>query len=116
MKITQKKVSRNSRKIAFELIFASWRLYEFDEFDCDLRVVCKISLLKNDLKSFKSTITKATKSNETFFKLFQQKMVPQCKPEWNREAVTVFSRLPSLLAADKPCPLLQPYLVNTQFF
>ena len=28
-----------------------------------------------------------------------------------REAPTVFSRLPSLMAADKPCPLLQPSLV-----
>ena len=37
-------------------------------------------------------------------------MVPDCKPEWNREATTVFSRLPSLMAADKPCPLLQPSL------
>ena len=39
-------------------------------------------------------------------------MVPECKPEWNREAITVFSRLPSLMAADKPCPLLQPSLVS----
>ena len=37
-------------------------------------------------------------------------MVPECKPEWNREAITVFSRLPSLMAADKPCPQLQPSL------
>ena len=28
-------------------------------------------------------------------------MVLDCKPEWNREAVTVFSRLPSLMAANK---------------
>ena len=35
-------------------------------------------------------------------------MVPECKPEWNREAITVFFRLPSLMAADKSCPLLQP--------
>ena len=28
-----------------------------------------------------------------------------------REAPTVLSRLPSLMAADKPCPLLQPSLV-----
>ena len=27
---------------------------------------------------------------------FPQKMVPESKPEWNREAITVFSRLPSL--------------------
>ena len=26
-------------------------------------------------------------------------MVPECKPEWNREAITVFSRLPSLVAS-----------------
>ena len=38
-------------------------------------------------------------------------MVPECKPEWNREAITVFSRLPSLIAADKPCPQFQPSLV-----
>ena len=41
---------------------------------------------------------------------FSQKMVPDCKPEWNREARMVFSRLPSLMAADKPCPQLQPSL------
>ena len=29
-------------------------------------------------------------------------MVPECKPEWSREAITVFSKLPSLMAADKP--------------
>ena len=28
-----------------------------------------------------------------------------------REAPTVFSRLPSLMAADKPCPQLQPSLI-----
>jgi hypothetical protein len=32
-------------------------------------------------------------------------------PEWNREAIMVFSRLPSLMAADKPCPQLQLSLV-----
>ena len=37
-------------------------------------------------------------------------MVPECKPEWNREAIMVSSRLPSLMAADKPCPQLQPSL------
>ena len=37
-------------------------------------------------------------------------MVPECKPEWNREAITVFFRLPSLMAGDKPCPQLQPSL------
>ena len=43
-------------------------------------------------------------------------MVPECKPEWNREAITVFSRLPSLMAADKPCPQLQPSLgVTTKY-
>ena len=41
---------------------------------------------------------------------FSQKMVPDCKPEWNREAKMVFSRLPCLMAADKPCPQLQPSL------
>ena len=29
-----------------------------------------------------------------------------------REAPTVFSRLPSLMEADKPCPLLQPSLLH----
>ena len=43
-------------------------------------------------------------------------MVPECKPEWNREAITVFSRLPSLMAADKPCPQLQPSLTCTAYF
>ena len=43
---------------------------------------------------------------------FPQKMVPDCKPEWNREARMVFSRLPSLMAADKPCPQLQPSLTK----
>ena len=38
-------------------------------------------------------------------------MVPECKPEWNRETIMVLSRLPSLMAADKPCSLLQPSLV-----
>ena len=42
---------------------------------------------------------------------FPQNMVPEHKPEWNREAITVFSRLPSLMAADKPCPQLQPSLL-----
>ena len=45
----------------------------------------------------------------TYF--FHKKMVPECKPEWNREAITVFSRLPSLMAADKPCPQLKPSLI-----
>ena len=38
-------------------------------------------------------------------------MVPECKPEWNKGAIMVFSRLPSLMAADNPCPQLQPPLV-----
>ena len=42
---------------------------------------------------------------------FDKKGLPECKPEWNREAITVFSRLPSLMAADKPCPQLQPSLI-----
>ena len=33
-----------------------------------------------------------------------------------REAPTIFSRLPSLMAADKPCPLLQPSLPWDEFF
>ena len=40
-------------------------------------------------------------------------MVPECKTEWNREAIKIFSRLPSLTAADKPCPRLQPSLIKT---
>ena len=44
---------------------------------------------------------------------FPQKMVPECKPEWNREAIMVFSRLPRLMAADKQCPQLQPSLALT---
>ena len=43
-------------------------------------------------------------------------MVPECKPEWNREAITVFSRLLNLMAADKPCPQLQPSLNFYTFF
>ena len=30
---------------------------------------------------------------------FPQNMVPERKPEWNREAITVFSRVPSLVAS-----------------
>ena len=40
---------------------------------------------------------------------FPQKMVPECKPEWNREAITVFSRLPSLRRL-QATPLLQTSL------
>ena len=40
---------------------------------------------------------------------FPQKMVPECKPEWNREAITVFSRLPSLRRL-QAIPLLQTSL------
>ena len=40
---------------------------------------------------------------------FPQLMVPECKPEWNREATTVFSRLPSLRRL-QAIPLLQPSL------
>jgi hypothetical protein len=36
-------------------------------------------------------------------------MVPECKPEWNREAMTVFSRLPSLRRL-QATPLLQTSL------
>ena len=38
--------------------------------------------------------------------------MPESKPERNREAITVFSRLSSLMAADKPCPKLQPSLTK----
>ena len=34
-------------------------------------------------------------------------------PERKRQVPTVFSRLPSLMAADKPCPQLQPSLLLT---
>ena len=40
---------------------------------------------------------------------FPQKMVPECKPEWKREAITVFSRLPSLRRL-QATPLLQTSL------
>ena len=39
-----------------------------------------------------------------------KKMVPECKPEWNREAIMVFSRLAILMAADNSCSKLQPSL------
>jgi hypothetical protein len=42
-------------------------------------------------------------------------MVPKCKPEWNREAIMVLSRLPSLMAADKPCPQLQSSLLKSTY-
>ena len=38
-------------------------------------------------------------------------MVPECKPEWNREAITVFSRLPSLRRL-QTTPQLQTSLVK----
>ena len=41
---------------------------------------------------------------------FHKKIVPECKPEWNREAITVFSRLPSLRRL-QATPLLQTSLV-----
>ena len=39
-------------------------------------------------------------------------MVPVCKPEWNIEAITAFSRLPSLVAGLwlRPRELLHPSL------
>jgi hypothetical protein len=43
---------------------------------------------------------------------FPQKMVPGCKQEWNREAVTIFSRLPSLRRL-QATPPLQSSLVLT---
>ena len=42
-------------------------------------------------------------------RFFHKKMVPECKPEWNREAITVFSRLPSLRGL-QATPLLQTSL------
>ena len=39
----------------------------------------------------------------------QNYILPECKSEWNREAITVFSRLPSLRRL-QATPLLQPYL------
>ena len=36
---------------------------------------------------------------------FYKRMVPGCKPEWNREATTVFSRLPSLRRLQATPPL-----------
>ena len=35
----------------------------------------------------------------------QKKMVYECKLEWNREAITVFSRLPSLRSLQATPPL-----------
>ena len=32
-------------------------------------------------------------------------MVPECKPEWNREAIMIFSRLPSLRRLQATLPL-----------
>ena len=46
---------------------------------------------------------------------FPQKMVPECKPEWSREAITVFSRLPSLRRL-QATPLLQTSLNIAQSF
>ena len=37
-------------------------------------------------------------------------MVSECKPEWNREAITVFSKLPSLRRL-QATPLLQTSLL-----
>ena len=45
---------------------------------------------------------------------FPQKMVPECKPEWNREAIMVFSRLPSLRRL-QATPLLQTSLIIWKF-
>ena len=44
---------------------------------------------------------------------FPQNMVPECKPEWNREAIMVFSRLPCLRRL-QATPLLQTSLVESQ--
>ena len=41
-------------------------------------------------------------------------MVADCKPEWNREAITVFSRLPSLRKL-QVTPLLQTFLLHTLY-
>ena len=35
----------------------------------------------------------------------QNYILPECKPEWNREAITVFSRLPSLRRLQATPPL-----------
>ena len=43
----------------------------------------------------------------------QNFILPECKPEWNREAITVFSRLPSLRRL-QATPLLQPSLFQSQ--
>ena len=45
---------------------------------------------------------------------FPQKMVPECKPEWNREAIMVFSRLLSLRRL-QATPLLQTSLIIWKF-
>ena len=41
-------------------------------------------------------------------------MVPECKPEWNKEAITVFSRLPRLRRL-QATPLLQTSLLLRLF-
>ena len=50
----------------------------------------------------------------TYDIIFPQKMVPECKPEWNREAIMVFSRLPSLRRL-QATPLLQTSLIIWKF-
>ena len=49
-------------------------------------------------------------ANDQKINFFHKKMMPDSKPEWNREAITVFSRLPSLSRL-QATPLLQTSLI-----
>ena len=53
--------------------------------------------------------------NNIWHCFFHKKMVPECKPEWNREAITVFSRLPSLRRL-QATPLLQTSLGGREYW
>jgi hypothetical protein len=46
---------------------------------------------------------------------FNKKMVPECKPEWSREAIMIFSKLPSLRRLQANPPLktsLEHYIIQ----
>ena len=62
----------------------------------------------------KRTITYEVKSSCSVV-FSTRKGLLECKPEWNREAVTVFSRLPSLLAWGDCKPLLHYKLPYSNF-
>ena len=60
---------------------------------------------------FLDVFTMILKNSESI--VFYKEMVPECKPEWNREAIMVFSRLPSLRRL-QATPLLQISLLPRQ--